>query len=60
MIPIRNKPTRVTNKTARAVDHILTNSYTETIFKTAILKFDVSDQMFQLPYNTISKIFIEE
>ena len=43
MIPIINKPTRVTNKTATAMNHILTNSYTETIFKTAILKCDVSD-----------------
>ena len=37
MIPIINKPTRVTNKAATAIDHILTNSYTETIFKIAIL-----------------------
>ena len=43
MIPIINKPIRVTNKTATAIDHILTNSYTETIFKTAIPKCDVSD-----------------
>ena len=42
MILIINKPTRVTNKTATAIDHILTNSYTETIFKTAIPKCDVS------------------
>ena len=38
-----NKPTRVTNKAATAIDHILTNTYTETIFKIAILKCDVSD-----------------
>ena len=43
MIPIINKPTRVTNKTAIVIDHTLTNSYTETIFKTVILKCDVSD-----------------
>ena len=43
MIPITNKPARITNKTAIAIDHILTNPYTETIFKTAILKCDVSD-----------------
>ena len=43
MIPIIIKPTRFTNKTAIAIDHILTNSYTETIFKTAILKSDVSN-----------------
>ena len=43
MKTIINKPTRVTNKTATAIDHILTNTYTETILKTAILKCDVSD-----------------
>ena len=43
MIPNINKPTRVTNKTATAIDHILTNTYTEIIFKTAILKSDVTD-----------------
>ena len=43
MIPIINKPTSVTNKTATTPAHTLTNSYTETIFKTAILKCDVSD-----------------
>ena len=37
MIPIINKPTRVTNKAATAIDHILTNSCTETIFEIAIL-----------------------
>ena len=42
-IPIINKPTGLTNKTTTAIDHILTNSYTETIFKTTILKCDVSD-----------------
>ena len=42
-ITITNKPTRITNKTATAIDHIFTNSYTETIFSTAILKCDVSD-----------------
>ena len=43
MIPVINKPTRVTYKTATAIDHFLTNSYTDTKFKTAILKSDVSD-----------------
>ena len=43
MIPIINKPTRVTKKTTTAIDYILCNSYTETIFKTAIRKCDISD-----------------
>ena len=43
MIPIINKPTRVTNKTSTAIDHILANSYTEAILKTALLKCVASD-----------------
>ena len=43
MIPIINKATRITNKAAIAIDHILTNPYIETILKAAILKCDVSD-----------------
>ena len=58
MIPIINKPTRVTYKTITAIDHILTNSYTETIFRTAILKYDVLDH-FPICF-IISEIFIEE
>ena len=37
MILIINKPITVTDKTATAINHILPNSYTDTIFKTAIL-----------------------
>ena len=43
MIPTINKSTRVTRKTATAIDHILTNSFCDTVFKTAIYKCDVSD-----------------
>ena len=43
MISTINKPTRVTKKTATAIDHIITNSFVENIFKTAIIKSDVSD-----------------
>ena len=43
MTPIINKPTRVINKTAAAIDYILTTWYTETIFKRTILKGDVWD-----------------
>ena len=42
MIPTINKPTRVTRKTATAIDHILTNSFIDTVFKTAILETDIS------------------
>ena len=43
MIPTINKPTRVTKKTASTIDHIITNSFVENTFKTAIIKSDVSD-----------------
>ena len=43
MIPTINKPTRVTRKTATVIDHILTNSFCDTVFKTAIYKCYVSD-----------------
>ena len=43
MIPTINKPTRATKKTATAIDHIITNSFVEITFKTAIIKSDVSD-----------------
>ena len=43
MIPTINKPTRVTQKTTTAIDHIHTNSFTDTVFKTAIFKSDISN-----------------
>ena len=43
MISAINKPSRVTQKTATTIDHILTNSLTDTVFKTAIFKSDISD-----------------
>ena len=43
MIPTINKPARVTKKTATAIDHMITNSFVEITFKTAIIKSDVSD-----------------
>ena len=43
MIPIINKPTRVTKKAATAIDHIITNCFVDTNFKTAIFKSDICD-----------------
>ena len=43
MIPIINKPTRVTKKTAAAIECIITNCFVDTNFKTAIFKSDISD-----------------
>ena len=43
MIPNINKHTRVTRTTATAIDHILTNSFIDKNFKTAVFKSDISD-----------------
>ena len=43
IIPIINKPTRVTKKTATAIDHIITTCFADTNFKTAIYKSDISN-----------------
>ena len=57
MITIINQRTRVSNKTATAIDHILTNSYTEIIFKTAMLKCDASNHfLFALSYHHIQRL----
>ena len=45
MIPTINKITRVTKKTATAIDHIITNSFVENTFRTAIIMWDVSDHL---------------
>ena len=45
MIPTIKKLTRVTKKTATAIDHIITNSFVENTSKTAIIKSDVSDHL---------------
>ena len=43
MVPVINKPTRVTKNTATAIDHIFINSVATTKFKTGIIKLDISD-----------------
>ena len=43
MIPILNKPTRITKNTATAKDHIITHCFAETNFKAAIYQKDISD-----------------
>ena len=42
-IPIISKPTRVTRKPSTITNHILTNLFVNTNFKTFILKIDISD-----------------
>ena len=43
MVATINKPTRATRKATSAIDHILTNSFTDTSFKTSIFKSDIYD-----------------
>ena len=44
MIPLANKPTRLTKHSANAIDHIITNSVIgHNDFKSAIIKTDLSD-----------------
>ena len=43
MIPTIDKHARVRKKTAKAMDHILTNYFAVAVFKTAIFKNNISD-----------------
>ena len=45
LIPVINKPTRVTRKSATAIDHIITNSISLSNFTTGIIKTDMTDHM---------------
>ena len=42
LISVINKPTRVTNKSATAIDHIMTNSFLNSNILTGIIKNDIS------------------
>ena len=42
IIPV-NKLTRITEQTASAIDHFITNSITQTGLQSAIIKTDISD-----------------
>ena len=59
MMPVINKPTRVTKKTATTVDHIFINSVTTTRFKKGIIKSDISDH-FPIFFVTDYNIHIKE
>ena len=65
MIPLRNKPTRVTRHSVNAIDHIITNSVTgHNDFKSAIIKTDLSDHfpiVFAIKINvkTSRKIYLQ-
>ena len=59
MIPTINKPTRVTRKTATAIDHILTNSFIDTTIKTGIIKSDVLDHFHICLFIPSEKVSVE-
>lgn len=42
-LPTINKPTRVTKKSASAIDHVITNSFINEKILTGIIKSDISD-----------------
>ena len=42
-VPLINRPTRVTRKSATCIDHILTNSFIDSEIKAGIFKNDMSD-----------------
>ena len=60
MIPTINKPTKVTKKAATAIDHIITNSFAENTFKTAIIKTDVSDHFTICIFFSFSKLIYKK
>ena len=43
MVPVINKPTRVTKNTATTIDHIITHSLLHRTINTGIIKLDISD-----------------
>ena len=43
LLPVINKATRVTKKSATAIDHIITNSFFKNNINTGIIKTDISD-----------------
>ena len=54
MVPTINKPIRVTQKTTTTMDHILFKFFTDTVFKMAIFKSEISDHFlcFMVPSST--------
>ena len=43
IIPVINKPTKITKKSVTAIDHILTKFFLNNDIKTGIIKLDISD-----------------
>ena len=43
LVPVINKPTGVTRTSATTIDHIITNTFTNSKLSTGIIKTDISD-----------------
>ena len=56
MVPVINKPTRVTRYTTTAIDHMFTNSIINTEIKSAIIKTDISDHF---PILFVAKVNVD-
>ena len=56
MIPVINKPTRVTRCAVTAIDHMFTNSIINTEIKSAIIKADISDHF---PILFVAKVKVD-
>ena len=54
VIPLVNRPTRVTKNTATCIDHIYTNSYHDQNILSGIIKNDLSDFPVFLIYENIN------
>jgi hypothetical protein len=58
-IPLINRPTRVTRQNATAIDHIITNKFTDVKITTGILKANISDH-FPVFLLSESEIFTQQ
>ena len=43
LVPVINKPTPATRTSATAIDHIITNTFTNSKLSTGIIKTDISN-----------------
>ena len=56
MVPVINKPTRVTRYTVTAINHVFTNSNINTEIKSAVIKADISDRF---PILFVAKVKVD-
>ena len=57
VVPLINKPTRVSRKSATAIDNILTNNFADHSLEAGIIKTDISDHfpIFVIIENLVNK-----